>query len=94
MTDREQVLEKALSLSAADRAFVADALEQCLPHAGFAIPEVAAAWAAEVERRIEAFERGSTKERPRNNFSITPSPLAGEGRVRGQKNGKLFLGRS
>jgi len=61
MTDREQVLEKALSLSAADRAFVADALEQSLPHEGFATPEVAAAWAAEVERRIEAFERGDVK---------------------------------
>ena len=61
MTEREQVLEKALSLSAADRAFVADALEQSLPHEGFATPEVAAAWAAEVQRRIEAFERGDIK---------------------------------
>lgn len=61
MTDREQVLAKALSLSAADRAFVADALEQSLPHEGFATPEIAAAWAAEVERRIEAFERGDIK---------------------------------
>ena len=61
MTDREQVLAKALSLSAADRAFVADALEQSLPHEGFATPEIAAAWAAEVERRMEAFERGDIK---------------------------------
>lgn len=58
MTDREQVLEKALSLSAADRAVVADALEQSLPHEGFATPEVATARAAAVQRRIEAFERG------------------------------------
>ncbi len=61
MTEREQVLEKALSLSAADRAFVADALEQSLPHEGFATPAIAEAWAAEVERRIEAFERGDVK---------------------------------
>jgi len=34
------------------------------------------------------------KDSPKNNFSITPSPLAGEGGVRGQQNWKLCFGRS
>lgn len=34
------------------------------------------------------------KDRPQHNFSSTLSPLAGEGRVRGSENRKLFCVRS
>ena len=58
MSSREEIVSQAMSLPAADRAFVADALEQSLPSSGFATPEIAAAWAAEIDRRIAAYERG------------------------------------
>lgn len=58
MTVREQVLHDALALSADDRAFLAEQLERSLADGQFASPEVAAAWTAEIDRRIEAYERG------------------------------------
>jgi hypothetical protein len=51
---RDQIVEQAMPLSPEDRIFVADALEQSLAGEGFATPEIASAWAAEVERRIAA----------------------------------------
>jgi putative addiction module component (TIGR02574 family) len=61
MTIREQVLQEALALPAEDRAFLAEHLEQSLHHGEFASPDVAAAWTAEIDRRISAYERGEIK---------------------------------
>ncbi len=58
MTLREQVLESALALSPEDQAFVVDELEQRLSASGFVSPEAAAAWGAEVDRRISTFQGG------------------------------------
>jgi putative addiction module component (TIGR02574 family) len=58
MTPREQIIEQAMALSAEDRAFVADALEQSLPDSGFADSALAGVWAEEIERRIAAWEAG------------------------------------
>ncbi len=61
MSHRDQIVKQALGLSPEDRAFVADALEQSLTNDGFASPEVAPAWAIEIERRIAAFDRGEVR---------------------------------
>jgi putative addiction module component (TIGR02574 family) len=61
MTIREQVLQQALSLPPEDRAFVADQLDQSLPHSQFASQDIAAAWNAEIDRRIAAYERGDAQ---------------------------------
>jgi len=58
MTVRDQVLQQALALPAVDRAFLAEHLEQSLHDGEFASPEIAAAWTAEIDRRIAAYERG------------------------------------
>lgn len=58
MALREDIVQQAMNLPPADRAFVADALEQSLSSGGFATPEIAAAWATEIERRIAAYDRG------------------------------------
>jgi putative addiction module component (TIGR02574 family) len=58
MTTRERILQDALSLPAEDRAFVAEHLDQSLYQEAFASPEVAAAWTAEIDRRIAAYDRG------------------------------------
>jgi putative addiction module component (TIGR02574 family) len=58
MTLREQVLHDALALPPEDRAFLADHLERSLPPGQFASPEIAAAWTAEIDRRIAAYDRG------------------------------------
>jgi len=58
MSGREQVLQSALALSAEDRAFLAEQLEESLNRGGFASSEIAAAWTAEIDRRIAAYERG------------------------------------
>lgn len=61
MSLREEIIQQALELSAEDRAFVADAMEQSLPHGDFASSEVAAAWSEEIDRRIVALERGEVQ---------------------------------
>jgi hypothetical protein len=58
MQDRDEIVERAMALNSEDRAFVADALERSLETEGFASPEIAAAWAVEIERRIGAYDRG------------------------------------
>ncbi|MGE3639619.1 MAG: addiction module protein [Pirellulales bacterium] len=58
MSVREQILQDALALSVEDRTFVAEQLERSLDHGQFASPEIAAAWTAEIDRRIAAYERG------------------------------------
>ena len=60
MTLREQIAQQALALPPQDRAFLADLLDQSLNADGFSTPELAAEWAAEVARRIEAYDRGET----------------------------------
>ncbi|MBL9125627.1 MAG: addiction module protein [Planctomycetaceae bacterium] len=60
-TQRDQLVEQALALPPEDRAYVADALEQSLTHEGFALPEIAAAWAAEIEQRLAAYDRGEVQ---------------------------------
>jgi len=59
-TQRDHILEQALALPPADRIVIADALEESLNAGIFATPEIAAAWSAEVERRVEAYDRGAT----------------------------------
>lgn len=58
MLQREELIQQALALSPADRALVADTLEQSLSPGGFATPEIAALWTKELERRIDAYDRG------------------------------------
>jgi putative addiction module component (TIGR02574 family) len=58
MSLREEIVQQAMTLPPADRVFVADALEKSLASGGFSTPETAAAWAVEIERRIEAYDRG------------------------------------
>ncbi|HEX3656196.1 MAG TPA: addiction module protein [Pirellulales bacterium] len=58
MLAREEVIQQAMALPPGDRAYVADVLEQSLTHGEFATPEVAAAWVAEIERRVVAYDRG------------------------------------
>lgn len=58
MNMRDEVVRQALSLDAEDRVFLADALEQSLTEGGFATAEIEAAWSAEIDRRIAAYDRG------------------------------------
>ena len=46
------------------------------------------------KRRVPRNRRPADKDRPKNSFSAAPSPLAGEGRVRGFRNPKSFSGRT
>lgn len=61
MTMREQVLQEALALPLEDRAFLAERLDQSLDHEQFASSEIAAAWTAEIDRRIAAYDRGEVQ---------------------------------
>jgi putative addiction module component (TIGR02574 family) len=60
MTTRDQIAEQALALPPEDRIYLADVLEQSLSGGEFATPEIAAEWAAEIDRRIAAYDRGET----------------------------------
>jgi putative addiction module component (TIGR02574 family) len=60
MTLREQIAQQALALPPEDREFLAELLERSLSVDGFATPELSAEWAAEVARRIDAYDRGET----------------------------------
>lgn len=60
MTILERIVAEALELSAADRCRLAEQLLASLEEDD----EIAAAWAVEVERRIDALERGETSARP------------------------------
>jgi putative addiction module component (TIGR02574 family) len=61
MSNRDQIVEQALSLAPEDRAYVADALEQSLTSGAFASPEIEQAWAEEIERRLASYDRGEVK---------------------------------
>lgn len=60
MTRREEIAQQAMALPPEDRAYVADMLEQSLSGGGFATPEIAAAWATEIKRRVAAHDRGES----------------------------------
>jgi putative addiction module component (TIGR02574 family) len=55
---RDEIVQQALALGPEDRAYVADAIERSLETADVASPELGAAWAAEIERRLTAYDRG------------------------------------
>lgn len=61
MTMREQVAQQALALTPEDRAYVADVLENSLANGDFANTEISAEWATEIDRRIEAYDRGEVQ---------------------------------
>lgn len=61
MMNREQIVQEALALPPEDRTYVADVLEQSLTTGEFATPEITAAWSAEIDRRIAAYDRGETQ---------------------------------
>ena len=54
----EQLAQQALALGREDRAYLANLLEESLPMSEFATRELAAAWSAEVDRRLSAYHRG------------------------------------
>jgi hypothetical protein len=58
MISRDEIVQQALALNPEDRAYIADVLEHSLSDETFATPEFAAAWVAEIERRIAAYDRG------------------------------------
>ena len=60
MATREEIAQQALTLSPDDRAYVADVIEQSLGGGEFADPEIARAWAVEIGRRIESYDKGET----------------------------------
>lgn len=59
--NREQIAQEALALPPEDRTYLADVLEHSLTSGEFATPEIAAEWAAELDRRIAAYDRGETQ---------------------------------
>lgn len=60
MFDRDQLVQQALALPDADRAFILDVLERSLAGRSFANPQIAAAWTQEIDRRLAAYDRGET----------------------------------
>jgi putative addiction module component (TIGR02574 family) len=60
MSFRDEIAKQALSLPPEDRVYLADQLEQSLPHEEFATAEIAMAWASEVDRRLDAYDSGQT----------------------------------
>ncbi len=61
MPTRDEVAREALALPPDDRAYIADVLEQSLTSGEFATVEIAKAWAAEIERRIDCHDRGESR---------------------------------
>jgi putative addiction module component (TIGR02574 family) len=61
MATRDEIAQQALALPPDDRAYVADVIEQSLTGGEFATAEIASAWAAEIERRIDAYDRGEVQ---------------------------------
>lgn len=58
MSTREEIIQQVLALPAADRAYVAQRIDDSLVEGAFASPEIADAWLREVESRAEAYDRG------------------------------------
>lgn len=61
MTTVEQLAQQALALEAGDRAYLVDVLEQSLANGNFATTQIAEAWAAEIDRRLNAYKRGESQ---------------------------------
>ena len=61
MSDREEIAAALLALPLEERVRLFDQLEQSLLYGGCETPELAAAWAKEIERRIEQIERGEVQ---------------------------------
>jgi putative addiction module component (TIGR02574 family) len=57
MSMRDEIARQALALPPNDRAFLADILEQSLAQE-FTAPEAALAWTKEIDRRLDAYDRG------------------------------------
>ena len=57
---RDEILQQALALDLADRAYLADELERSLPPTAVASDEIATAWSVEIDRRSSAYDRGET----------------------------------
>jgi Putative addiction module component len=60
MAIRDEIVEQAMLLSPEDRAYVADLLEGSLPIGEFSDPKIASVWSFEIDRRVEAYDRGET----------------------------------
>ena len=58
MSTRDEIVQQALSLPPDDRAFLADILEQSLTDEEFTTTEIALAWTKEIDRRLDAYDRG------------------------------------
>ena len=61
MSTVEELAQQALALGAEERVYLANVLEESLSNGGFATPELAAAWSAEIDRRLAAYQRGETR---------------------------------
>lgn len=67
---RDDLLAKVLALPAADREFIAERIDETLEQetgfsqSPFATPELAQAWADEVERRIDMIDKGLVEPLP------------------------------
>jgi hypothetical protein len=61
VTIRDQLVEQALRLDFEDRAYIIDSLERSLPAPCFGPPKTAEEWTQEIDRRIEARERGEVE---------------------------------
>lgn len=61
MSPVEQLAQQVLALEPGDRAYLADVLEQSLATGSFATAELAEAWTAEIDRRLEAYKRGEAR---------------------------------
>lgn len=60
-TLREQILQQALNLPFADRAFLAESLLKSIEPPLHPWEESAEEWSREINRRIEAYDRGEVK---------------------------------
>lgn len=61
MTPVEQLAQQALALAPAERAYLADVLEQSLTTESFSTAEIAQAWVTEIDRRVSAYKRGESE---------------------------------
>jgi putative addiction module component (TIGR02574 family) len=61
MSTVEQLAQQVLALGPEERVYLANVLEESLSTGGFASPELAAAWSAEIDRRLAAYRRGETQ---------------------------------
>jgi len=60
MTLRDQIAQQAMALPPEDRAYVAELLEVSLHEGDLSDQEITEAWTQEIERRVQAYDRGET----------------------------------